>query len=181
MGSDILLHEGRNIALNHNYIISLKTYGGNKMKKLLVCLFATTLLFGCGSKDAGKNESKTCTFSQAGIEIAAQMNAVDDKIKSVKMDVSAPASMMAGVDLSTLTDEDKKTVESQVLKSLAVEEGQGIEVSSKFTKEAMNITVDIDLEKGSADALTAIGFTEIKDMSLADFVKQAESSNATCK
>lgn len=154
------------------------------MKKLLVCLFATTLLFGCGSKGSeatGEKASKTCTFSQAGITIAAQMNAVDDKIKSVKMDVSAPASMMGGTDLSALTDEDKKTVEAQILKSLSVEEGQGINVSSAFTKEAMNITVDIDLEKGNADALKAIGFTEIKDTSLTDFVKEAESSNATCK
>lgn len=151
------------------------------MKKLLVSLFAVALLAGCGSSGGGAEESKTCSFSQSGMDMAATFTAKDDKIKSTSIKVSMPASMLGGVDLSAITDEEKKQVEEQVLTSYGFKEGEGLTLKTNFTKEAIEVDINVDLEKSSADALASLGFTDIKDASLKGTVKDAEASGATCK
>lgn len=151
------------------------------MKKTVLGLVAVALLAGCGSSGGAKEESKTCTIDMAGMEIAAIMKAKDDKIKSTTVEVTMPSSLAGGEDLSEITKDQQAVLEDSVLSSLGIEESEGIEISSKFSKEEMKVAVAIDLEKSSKDALDTLGFGDVKDTSLKDFVKVAEESNFTCK
>lgn len=89
------------------------------MKKLLACLCVVTLLAGCGGS-GNKSESKTCSITQNGMTLAATFNAKDDEIKTADMNVTVPASALGGVDLSTLSDDQKKMMQTQLESSLGI-------------------------------------------------------------
>lgn len=154
-----------------------------KMKKVLVSLVAVVMLFGCSSK--GSADSKTCTVEQAGVKMTTAVKAKDDKIQSLNIKTSTPASTFgATVDFSKITDDQKKTLEDQLLKSMKVEAGQGIEVSSNFTKEAMELTINLDLEKAKDSASSVLGSMQLPaddDLTIDAFVKEMETLGAECK
>lgn len=153
------------------------------MKKMVISLAALLMLFGCGSK--GGSDAKTCTLEQAGIKIESTAKGEDDKIKTMSVKTTAPASMFGeGVDFSAITEDEKKTLEAEILKSMNVEEGQGVKITPNFSKTGMEITIDIDLEKAKDsldDILSSANVNVDENQSMKSFVEEMEKAGAECK
>lgn len=150
------------------------------MKKLLACLFAVTLLAGCGNSSS-KSETKTCSITQNGMTMDATFKAKDDKINATDMKVTVSSATLGGADLSKLSEDQKKLVQTQLENSLGIKEGDGMKVSFDFKDKDIVVTVSIDFTKTDSSALKKFGFTSNTDMSLKNTVKEAESQGATCK
>ena len=90
-------------------MIEYLCYYEDEEKKDSLCV--VTLLAGCGGS-GNKSESKTCSITQNGMTLAATFNAKDDEIKTADMNVTVPASALGGVDLSTLSDDQKKMMQT---------------------------------------------------------------------
>ena len=91
---------------------------------------------------------------------------------------------MLGVkDLSTLTDEQKDMVKSNMLKSFGLEDGNtdGFEIDVKI-EDKMIVILKADLKKADSKILSKVGmnFTGA-DMSLKKAVEDMEDTGATCK
>ena len=150
------------------------------MKKLLACLCVVTLLAGCGGS-GNKSESKTCSITQNGMTLDATFNAKDDEIKTADMNVTVPASALGGVDLSTLSDDQKKMMQTQLESSLGIKEDDGMKVSFDFKDKDIVVKINMDLTKTDSSSLKKFGFGSNTDMSLKNTVEQAEKQGATCK
>lgn len=149
------------------------------MKKLLTAACALMLLTGCGSDT--KKETKTCSMEMAGVEMSIKMDAEDDIIQKINMDLTVSGTLIGG-DASILSDEELNTTGNVMLSSLRIEEGEGI--SSKFSIDGKDLkaVVDFDLSKADADVLEALGIIGNKDnIKLSETVAEVEKSGASCE
>lgn len=149
------------------------------MKKLIAIACMFFVLTGCSGET--KKESKTCSVEMSGTNVDIKMNAENDIIKTIDMNLIIPSSLLGG-DASVLKKNDLKTMGDAFLSALNVKEGEG--VSSEFTIDGKNLkaVVKFDLSKNGTNGLSAFGITgNNKDIKLSETVKNAEISGATCK
>ena len=136
------------------------------MKKLFVAAATVIMLAGC-TQNADKKESKTCSIDMSGITMDIKMDATNEVVDNLGMNIKIPGSLLGG-DASVLTEDNLKTMGNAALKQMNIEKGTGVET--------------FDLKKADANTLKAIGITEeMKELKLTDAVKNFEAAGATCK
>ncbi len=153
------------------------------MKKFVIVflgLVAIVLVAGCGTKET--EEKLVCTGTQQeegmSVEQVISMTFKNDKLNHMMMDVN-----------TKITDDATKENWSLFTQSM---DEQNVEsdkdgVSLKVTKDDQNyeykVTLDIDVEKASEEALKEHGFDGLKDdnSTLEDNKKSAEKDGFTCK
>lgn len=149
------------------------------MKKLLAAACALLLLAGCGGEP--KTEFKTCSLEMSGMKMDIKMDAEDDVIQTINMDLNIPGTLLGG-DASVLSDDDLKTMGDAMLTSLNVKEGEGISSEFSVNGKDLKAVVSFDLSKASTDVLSTLGISGNKEnIKLSETVEQAEKSGATCK
>ncbi len=153
------------------------------MKKFVIVflgLVAIVLVAGCGTKETKKKLVCTGTQKEEGmsVEQVISMTFKNDKLNHMMMDVN-----------TKITDDATKENWSLFTQSM---DEQNVEsdkdgVSLKVTKDDQNyeykVTLDIDVEKASEEALKEHGFDGLKDdnSTLEDNKKSAEKDGFTCK
>ncbi len=153
------------------------------MKKFVIVflgLVAIVLVAGCGTKET--EEKLVCTGTQQeegmSVEQVISMTFKNDKLNHMMMDVN-----------TKITDDATKENWSLFTQSM---DEQNVEsdkdgVSLKVTKDDQNyeykVTLDIDVEKASEEALKEHGFDGLKDdnSTLEDNKKSAEKDGFTCE
>lgn len=153
------------------------------MKKIVMVflgLVAIVLVAGCSTNETEQKLVCTNTQNEEGmsVEQVISMTFKNDKLNHMKMDVN-----------TKITDEQIK--ENWSLFTETMDE-QNVEtdkdgVSLKVTKDDQNyeykVTLDIDVENASKEALKAQGFEDLSDdnSTLEDNKKSAEKDGFTCK
>ncbi len=153
------------------------------MKKFVIVflgLVAIVLVAGCGTKETEKKLVCTGTQKEEGmsVEQVISMTFKNDKLNHMMMDVN-----------TKITDDATKENWSLFTQSM---DEQNVEsdkdgVSLKVTKDDQNyeykVTLDIDVEKASEEALKEHGFEGLKDdnSTLKDNKKSAEKDGFTCE
>lgn len=153
------------------------------MKKISVVflgLISIILVTGCGAKQTEQKLVCTSVQNEDGmsIEQVISMTFKNDKLNHMKMDVN-----------TKITDEEVKENWAAFTESM---DEQNVEtdkngVSLKVTKDEQNyeykVTLDIDVQNASKEALEAQGFADLKDddSTLEDNKKSAESDGFTCE
>lgn len=153
------------------------------MKKISVaflCIIFIILVTGCGVKQTKQKLVCTSTQNEDGmsVEQIISMTFKNDKLSNMKMDVNT------------------KIIDSELKENWAMfteymdaqnKETDNDGVSLKVTKDEQNyeykVTLDIDIENASKEALEAQGFSDLSDdnSTLEDNKKSAESDGFTCK
>lgn len=156
----------------------------NSMKKQLIAgLFALFLLVGCSS-DSKSAHTAACSFDAAeGMKIDFTVTAPEDTITKVNYHISLDYKKL-GYDLSKVSDNIKKSTASNVLEQLGFSsDNKGVTVKTKYDKTALNIDVEINLEKADSEVLDVLGFTNStkEDLNFKKFLKNAQNSGVTCK
>lgn len=143
-------------------------------------LVAVVLVTGCGTKETNQKLVCTSTQSEEGmsVEQVISMTFKNDRINHMKMDVN-----------TKITDDTIKENWAAFTESM---DEQNVEtdkdgVSLKVTKDDQNyeykVTLDIDIQNASNEALEAQGFADLKDdnSTLEDNKKLAEKDGFTCE
>lgn len=150
------------------------------MKKLFVAAATVIMLTGC-TQNADKKESKTCSIDMSGITMDIKMDATNEVVDNLGMNIKIPGSLLGG-DASVLTEDNLKTMGNAALKQMNIEKGTGVETNFTIEGKDLNAEVTFDLKKADANTLKAIGITEeMKELKLTDAVKNFEAAGATCK
>lgn len=151
-----------------------------KFGMLFLGLVAVVLVTGCGTKET--NQKLVCTSTQneegMSVEQVISMTFKNDRINHMKMDVN-----------TKITDDTIKENWAAFTESM---DEQNVEtdkdgVSLKVTKDDQNyeykVTLDIDIQNASNEALEAQGFADLKDdnSTLEDNKKSAEKDGFTCE
>lgn len=151
-----------------------------KFGMLFLGLVAVVLVTGCGTKEI--NQKLVCTSTQneegMSVEQVISMTFKNDRINHMKMDVN-----------TKITDDTIKENWAAFTESM---DEQNVEtdkdgVSLKVTKDDQNyeykVTLDIDIQNASNEALEAQGFADLKDdnSTLEDNKKSAEKDGFTCE
>lgn len=150
-----------------------------KFRMLFLGLVAVVLVTGCGTKETNQKLVCTSTQSEEGmsVEQVISMTFKNDRINHMKMDVN-----------TKITDDTIK--ENWAVFTESMDE-QNVEtdkdgVSLKVTKDDQNyeykVTLDIDVENATKEALEPHGFADLKDdnSTLEDNKKSAEKDGFTC-
>lgn len=157
------------------------------MKKLLVCLCACLLLAACGkdeSKPAAdadtgvKKETKVCTTKIEGADTEITVDAEDDVITFMTMEMKMSNMGLEGVEI---TDEFKDLMKSQMMKELDIDEGKGVDVDVDLKDDTMSVIVDIDMKDGNPLVLNKLGLGFMEDHKLSDFLDEADEEGIDCK
>lgn len=151
-----------------------------KFGMLFFGLVAVVLVTGCGTKETNQKLVCTSTQSEEGmsVEQVISMTFKNDRINHMKMDVN-----------TKITDDTIKENWAAFTESM---DEQNVEtdkdgVSLKVTKDDQNyeykVTLDIDIQNASNEALEAQGFADLKDdnSTLEDNKKLAEKDGFTCE
>lgn len=151
-----------------------------KFGMLFLGLVAVVLVTGCGTKETNQKLVCTSTQSEEGmsVEQVISMTFKNDRINHMKMDVN-----------TKITDDTIKENWAAFTESM---DEQNVEtdkdgVSLKVTKDDQNyeykVTLDIDIQNASNEALEAQGFADLKDdnSTLEDNKKSAEKDGFTCE
>ncbi len=151
-----------------------------KFGMLFLGLVAVVLVTGCGTKETNQKLVCTSTQSEEGmsVEQVISMTFKNDRINHMKMDVN-----------TKITDDTIKENWSAFTESM---DEQNVEtdkdgVSLKVTKDDQNyeykVTLDIDIQNASNEALEAQGFADLKDdnSTLEDNKKLAEKDGFVCE
>lgn len=150
-----------------------------KISVLLLAMVLTLTVTGCGNKVT----TKTCTIKQSNATNTFKLSATNDQIDKLDLIIVMDNKAFGSVKLSELTDKQKETVKSTMLKTLGLDkaENEGFEIDVKIEDE-MTITLKADLKKADPAILKKVGmdFTGA-DMSLKRAVKDMEARGATCK
>ena len=147
--------------------------------KLFAILTAVVLLVtGCGNNE----KTLTCTNSEEGSGIKMDqevtMTFKDDKVTYVKMSIDNEA-----VDDTIIDNWDMfvSMIESQFEEKK--EDGVNLTTNNDTDNHIFNVSLEIDLEKASDDALSEYDLDGIADESATyeDTKKDAEADGFTCK
>ncbi|MDO4466354.1 MAG: DUF1307 domain-containing protein [Bacillota bacterium] len=152
-------------------------------KRFLMGLLSIFLLTGCTNAGADK-QTTACTFSAAeGMDIQVKITAEEDTIRKMFFTITFPYEKL-GYDLSEVSDSIKDSTASAILELLGLDaDSNGITVKTKFEKEALVATGEINLDKAEDAVLETFGFMGVKEeeLSLKKFLKDAQDSGVTCK
>ena len=142
-------------------------------------ILAISVLFitGCGNQ-----KTLTCSMSEEddGLSMNQELNVVyeEDKIANVRMSMDAK---ITDDQYQEYWDMFVSTMESQYEEKNA----DGIKVSTKSNDDnyTFNITLDVDLEKASADDLATYDLEDLADETATyeELKEQLEESGYTCK
>lgn len=144
------------------------------MKKLFVCLCAGVLLAGCGGGGSKEKITKTCSMEQQGINLSMVIDAEGDAVTKAVMKASAKYEdvNLTKEDVDALTDEQKKAIEEQMIKSMGMEDNNSVEAKAEFTDTAIEATLTYNV--GDLEKL-------VDKTTVDEIVKVMEEQGMTCK
>lgn len=155
------------------------------MKKLSILVLAIVLaLTVTGCTGIGKVQTKTCSMGNVnGIDRTFTFSATNGEVDKVELKMIFSNSLFGVDSLSTLSDSQKETVKSSILKNLGLEKDsyEGLEIIVDI-KDQMTIVVKADLAKADPAILKKIGMDLTgADMSFDRAISDMEKAGATCK
>lgn len=150
-----------------------------KFGMIFLVLASVVLVTGCGAKETERKLVCTSTQDEEGmnIEQVISMTFKNDRINHMTMDVN-----------TKITDDEVKENWTMFIESMDEQNKESDKdgVSLKVTKDNENyeykVTLDIDVENASEEALETQGFADLKDdnSTLEDNKKSAEKDGFTC-
>lgn len=152
-------------------------------KRFALGLVALSLLAGCSSSTEQK-QTTACTFAAAeGVDIEVTVSAQEDLIYKMLFKIEFPYEKL-GYDLSNVSDTIKESTTPAILEALGLDkDSNGIIVKTKFEKEALIATGEINLDKAEDAVLEVFGFTGITEdqLNYKRFLDYAKESGVVCK
>ncbi|ALQ15391.1 MULTISPECIES: YehR family protein [Listeria] len=159
-----------------------------KFLSILSILVLALLVTACGSDSSEKKSEKkeekmeTVTYVAdiSGAKLEATFSHVGDNLRKVEQKMVYPYAAL-GIDsesLANLDDAMKKQLEEQVASQYsAYKDSKGASLETKFTDEALELTMSVDLYKADKDSVASLlgGTTDPKNVSLKETVKQFEA------
>ncbi|MBC1542764.1 YehR family protein [Listeria sp. FSL L7-0233] len=149
---------------------------------LVLALLVTACGSGSSEKASEKKEEKVETVTYvadlSGAKLEATFSHVGDNLRKVDQKMIYPFSALgleAGVKLD---DAMKKQLEEQVASQYsAYKDSKGASLETKFTDEALELTMSVDLYKADKDSVGSLlgGTTDPKNVSLKQTVEQFEA------
>lgn len=147
--------------------------------KLFALLTVSLLLItGCGNSE----KTLTCTNTEedSGLKMSQEvtMTFKDDKVTYVKMSIDNEA-----VDDTIIDNWDMFVSMLEGQFDEKSEDGVSLKINNNTDKHIFNVSLEIDLEKATDDALSTYGLDGITDenASYEDTKKDAEADGFTCK
>lgn len=127
------------------------------MKKLLASLFALAMMAGC----SGNAEPKTltCTGSTADGDINTVISAEGDDVTKEEITMVSDLTDL-GIDASTLSDDEKKTVIDTMVEATGMSDIKGVTYKAEFKDNTIVSTASIDY--------TVADIKELQDADLVD-------------
>lgn len=125
-------------------------------------------------------ETVTYVADISGAKLEATFSHVGDNLRKVDQKMVYPY-LALGIDsesLANLDDAMKKQLEEQVASQYsAYKDSKGASLETKFTDEALELTMSVDLYKADKDSVASLlgGTTDPKNVSLKETVKQFEA------
>ncbi|EPS4400928.1 DUF1307 domain-containing protein [Listeria monocytogenes] len=159
-----------------------------KFLSILSILVLALLVTACGSESSEKKsvkkeekmETVTYVADISGAKLEATFSHVGDNLRKVDQKMVYPYAAL-GIDsesLANLDDAMKKQLEEQVASQYsAYKDSKGASLETKFTDEALELTMSVDLYKADKDSVASLlgGTTDPKNVSLKETVKQFEA------
>ncbi|EGR8676444.1 YehR family protein [Listeria monocytogenes] len=157
-----------------------------KFLSILSILVLALLVTACGSdssdKKSAKKEEKMETVTYIadinGAKLEATFSHVGDNLRKVDQKMVYPLTALGLESGANLDDATKKQLEEQVASQYsAYKESKGASLEMKFTDEALELTMSVDLYKADKDSVASLlgGTTDPKNVSLKETVKQFEA------
>ena len=150
-----------------------------KLSMLCLGLVSIMLVTGCGSNSSSKTLVCTNTQKQDGVDIGTtiSMTFKSEKINRVKMDVSTK---LTGDDAKELWENFTKSMDGQY--DEVDKDGVSMKVKKDDKKYEYTVTLDVNLDKASKDALATYNLDDLvgDDSKLEDVKKAAEKDDFTC-
>ncbi|MBF2482597.1 YehR family protein [Listeria seeligeri] len=153
-----------------------------KFLSILSILVLALLVTACGSDSSEKKSEKkeekmeTVTYVAdiSGAKLEATFSHVGDNLRKVEQKMVYP--------FANLDDAMKKQLEEQVASQYsAYKDSKGASLETKFTDEALELTMSVDLYKADKDSVASLlgGTTDPKNVRLKETVKHFEAQG--CK
>ncbi|EAC9077802.1 DUF1307 domain-containing protein [Listeria monocytogenes] len=157
-----------------------------KFLSILSILVLALLVTACGSDSSEKKSEKkeekmeTVTYVAdiSGAKLEATFSHVGDNLRKVDQKMVYPLTTLGLESGANLDDAMKKQLEEQVASQYsAYKESKGASLETKFTDEALELTMSVDLYKADKDSVASLlgGTTDPKNVSLKETVKQFEA------
>ncbi|EAC8105962.1 DUF1307 domain-containing protein [Listeria monocytogenes] len=157
-----------------------------KFLSILSILVLALLVTACGSDSSEKKSEKkeekmeTVTYVAdiSGAKLEATFSHVGDNLRKVDQKMIYPLTTLGLESGANLDDAMKKQLEEQVASQYsAYKESKGASLETKFTDEALELTMSVDLYKADKDSVASLlgGTTDPKNVSLKETVKQFEA------
>ncbi|EMY5048747.1 YehR family protein [Listeria monocytogenes] len=156
-----------------------------KFLSILSILVLALLVTACGSDSSEKKSEKkeekmeTVTYVAdiSGAKLEATFSHVGDNLRKVDQKMTYPYAALGIENVTKLDDGMKKQLEEQVASQYAAyKDSKGASLETKFTDEALELTMSVDLYKADKDSVASLlgGTTDPKNVSLKETVKQFE-------
>ncbi|EED2404864.1 YehR family protein [Listeria monocytogenes] len=157
-----------------------------KFLSILSILVLALLVTACGSDSSKKKSEKkeekmeTVTYVAdiSGAKLEATFSHVGDNLRKVDQKMAYPYAALGIENVTKLDDGMKKQLEEQVASQYAAyKDSKGASLETKFTDEALELTMSVDLYKADKDSVASLlgGTTDPKNVSLKETVKQFEA------
>ncbi|EAK9281771.1 YehR family protein [Listeria monocytogenes] len=157
-----------------------------KFLSILSILVLALLVTACGSDSSEKKSEKkeekmeTVTYVAdiSGAKLEATFSHVGDNLRKVDQKMVYPYAALGIENVTKLDDGMKKQLEEQVASQYAAyKDSKGASLETKFTDEALELTMSVDLYKADKDSVASLlgGTTDPKNVSLKETVKQFEA------
>ncbi|EEP7574635.1 YehR family protein [Listeria monocytogenes] len=157
-----------------------------KFLSILSILVLALLVTACGSdsseqkseKKEEKMETVTYVADISGAKLEATFSHVGDNLRKVDQKMAYPYAALGIENVTKLDDGMKKQLEEQVASQYAAyKDSKGASLETKFTDEALELTMSVDLYKADKDSVASLlgGTTDPKNVSLKETVKQFEA------
>ncbi|ECZ7680758.1 DUF1307 domain-containing protein [Listeria monocytogenes] len=157
-----------------------------KFLSILSILVLALLVTACGSDSSEKKSEKkeekmeTVTYVAdiSGAKLEATFSHVGDNLRKVDQKMIYPLTTLGLESGANLDDAMKKQLEEQVASQYsAYKDSKGASLETKFTDEALELTMSVDLYKADKDSVASLlgGTTDPKNVSLKETVKQFEA------
>ncbi|EAG9261881.1 DUF1307 domain-containing protein [Listeria monocytogenes] len=157
-----------------------------KFLSILSILVLALLVTACGSDSSKKKSEKkeekmeTVTYVAdiSGAKLEATFSHVGDNLRKVDQKMVYPYAALGIENVTKLDDGMKKQLEEQVASQYAAyKDSKGASLETKFTDEALELTMSVDLYKADKDSVASLlgGTTDPKNVSLKETVKQFEA------
>ncbi|EAD2801226.1 YehR family protein [Listeria monocytogenes] len=157
-----------------------------KFLSILSILVLALLVTACGNDSSEKKSEKkeekmeTVTYVAdiSGAKLEATFSHVGDNLRKVDQKMVYPYAALGIENVTKLDDGMKKQLEEQVASQYAAyKDSKGASLETKFTDEALELTMSVDLYKADKDSVASLlgGTTDPKNVSLKETVKQFEA------